>query len=110
MKKYIAIITVVLSVIAATFTSCGGNDAATNNGSDTGVYGTNRSITDTADGMFDTNDGPDSGGIVENDVYSTDGFADDSMGGETGTAADITGGADMSYDASGAANNTTLNY
>lgn len=110
MKKYIAIIAVVLSAFAVSLTSCGGNNAATNNGSDTGVNGTNRSITDTNEGMFDTNNGPDSGGVVENDVYSTDGFADDSMGGETGTAADITDGADMSYDAGGVANNTTLNY
>ncbi len=119
MKKYIVAIAIILSVFTATLTSCGGTDASNNNGSDTGVSGTNSGVegrSTTGGGMSDSSSGgtmstgPDSGGIVENDVYSNDGFADDSMGGATGTAGDVMNGTDMSYDAGGSANNTTLNY
>ncbi len=109
----------VLAVAAVSLTSCGGNSASSNNpGSDTGVNGTDNGTTDGSsrsitDGtMFDTNgEGTvDSNGNVENDVYNNDGFAKNTVPGNYETAGDMMNGADMSYDANGVTNSTTMNY
>ena len=96
MKLVKIILAVCIAFTVICLASCGGNDAAINNGSDTGV---SRSY-DTA------MDGYDSNGLVKNDAYANDGFADDGILDMTDDVMPY----DKSYDMNGVNGNSNLNY
>lgn len=108
--KYI--VAIIISALLALFalTSCGGQDAAMNNGSDTGVASRakNDVMDDIERGIDDMTDGTifDANGEHSNvDEYQANG--DYSAG--TGTADNGTA-YDYSYDSNGTLNSDTMNY
>ncbi len=104
--KIFLILCLVFSVFA--LVSCGTDDAAMNNGSDTGV---SRSYSNSYN---DHGYGAGSNGMVEDDVYANDGFADDNFYNDSMMAGDGMTGTDMSYDmglsSGNEAGNSTINY
>jgi hypothetical protein len=108
--KYIFTIIVSILFLAVSLTSCGGNDAAMNNGSDTGVAGRvkNDVMDDIERGIDDVTDGTifDANGDHSNvDEYQANGdYSADTDVADNGTAYDY------SYDSYGTLNNDTINY
>lgn len=106
MKKYIAIFSLMLGVsLSAFLTSCG-NDAAMNNGSDTGVNGNNGGVSgDVGRAIDDTMDNFGNENVDEYQGNRIDNWDDGTMTDNSSST-----NTDMSYNSDGLMNSTTTNY
>ena len=106
MKKYISILILTFIVsISSLLTSCG-NDAGMNNGNDTGVSGKNGGVAGDVSRAVD--DSMRDFGNENVDEYQENSI--DNWGNDNSRNKDVTNNADMSYDANGIMNGTSLNY
>lgn len=107
MKKYMTIFILTLAVSLTTFlTSCGGTDASTNNGSDTGVNGNNGGVAgDVGRAIDDTMDDFGNENVDEYQGNRIDNWDDNSPANN-----DNSNNADMSFDRNGVMEGSTLNF